>query len=47
MQNEINSSYEAPKVEVLEVEVEQGFVASASVNPWNNGGSLGNYETEY
>ena len=37
-------AYEAPQVEVIVVEVEQGF--SASVNDWGKGGHLGDHEAE-
>ena len=37
--------YEAPQVEVIEVEVEQGFAVSTGVKDWNNGGNLGDYDT--
>ena len=41
------NTYEAPRVECIEVEIEQGFaVSSVSVNDWGNGGSLGNREFE-
>ena len=40
-------TYEAPQVEVLEIAVEQGFaVSSVDVDPWSNGGHLGDYELE-
>lgn len=38
-------AYEAPQVEVIEVEVEHGFAGSAGVYGWN-GNNLGNHETE-
>lgn len=38
-------AYEAPKVEVIEVEVEKGFAASTGVKSWNET-NLGNYESE-
>ena len=39
--------YEAPQVEVLEIAVEQGFaVSSVDVDPWGNGGHLGDYDVE-
>ena len=43
------AAYEAPKVEVIEVQVEQGFATSnvgmtgVNVSGWNESG-LGNYE---
>ncbi len=47
MNNERTGTYEAPQVEFLEVVVEQGFaVSSVSVNSWDNGGHLGDYESE-
>ena len=38
--------YEVPKVEVVEVEIEQGFAISThiNVNEWEEGGSLGSYD---
>ena len=30
-------AYEAPKVEVIEIEVEQGFAASGDIDPYENG----------
>ena len=30
-------AYEAPKVEVIEVEVEQGFAASNDIDPYEDG----------
>ena len=38
--------YEAQKVEVVEVEIEQGFAISThiNVNEWEEGGSLGSYD---
>ena len=39
--------YEAPLVEVIEVEVEKGYaVSSVDVDPWGNGGHLGDYDIE-
>lgn len=39
--------YETPRVEYIEVEIEQGFaVSSVSVNSWGDGGSLGDYDLE-
>lgn len=40
------SVYEAPKVEVVEVEIEKGFAVSVyvNVNAWEDGGNLGNGE---
>ncbi|MBO5250505.1 MAG: hypothetical protein J6B31_00660 [Bacteroidaceae bacterium] len=47
MQNEIKSSYVPPQMEILEIEVENGFVVSlVSVEDWNNGEHLGDYELE-
>ena len=34
------AAYEAPKVEVIEVAVEQGFAASGGPNDFGNGGPL-------
>ena len=40
-------TYVAPQVEVLEIAVEQGFaVSSVDVDPWGNGGHLGDYDVE-
>lgn len=40
-------TYEAPQVEIIEVAVEQGFaVSSVDVNPYGDGGSLGDYDVE-
>lgn len=33
--------YEAPKVEFVEVEIEQGFTVSTIVGDWEDGGNLG------
>lgn len=39
--------YEPPMVEVIEVEVESGFaVSSVDVDPWGDGGHLGDYDVE-
>lgn len=39
--------YEPPMVEVAEVVMEQGFaVSSIDVDPWGNGGHLGDYDVE-
>lgn len=38
--------YEAPKVEVVEVEIEKGFAVSARVDGWDDGGNLGDYDVE-
>ena len=39
--------YEAPRIEVIEIEIERGFmVSSVDVNPWGEGGSLGDYDIE-
>lgn len=47
MSNERTGAYEAPQVEFLEVAVESGFaVSDVSVNSWDNGGHLGDYESE-
>ena len=47
MNNGKTETYEAPQVEVLEITVEQGFaVSSAGVDPWGNGGHLGDYDVE-
>ncbi len=40
------TGYEAPKVEFVEVEIEQGFAASARVDGWEDGGNLGDYDVE-
>lgn len=40
-------AYEVPQVEVLEIAVEKGFaVSSVDVDPWGNGGHLGDYDVE-
>lgn len=44
-EQQVMEAYEAPKVEVIEVEVERGFAGSTGVNDWN-GNNLGNQETE-
>ena len=44
--NDSRQPYEAPRIEVIEIEVEKGFAASASVNDWGNGGHLGDYDVE-
>ena len=47
MNNGISGAYETPKVEIIEVAVEQGFaVSSVDVDPWGNGGHLGDYDAE-
>lgn len=47
MNNGYSGAYEAPKVEILEIAVERGFaVSSVDINPWGEGGSLGDYELE-
>ena len=38
------AAYEAPKIEVIVVEVEKGF--AASVDDWGKGGHLGDHEAE-
>ena len=39
--------YAPPTIEVVEVGIEQGFaVSSVDVDPWGNGGHLGDYELE-
>lgn len=39
--------YEVPRVEIIEVSIENGFaVSSVDVNPWGNGGHLGDYDVE-
>ena len=39
--------YEIPRVEIIEVSIENGFaVSSVDVNPWGNGGNLGDYDVE-
>ena len=42
------AEYAAPQVEILEISVEQGFAVSGTVDvdPWGNGGHLGDYGTE-
>lgn len=43
----ISGAYEAPKVEIIEVAIEKGFaVSSVDVDPWGNGGHLGDYDVE-
>ena len=34
------TAYEAPKVEVIEVQVEQGFATSNTIDPWNTGNTV-------
>ena len=47
MSNRNTGIYESPQVEILEIAVEQGFaVSSVDVDPWGNGGHLGDYELE-
>lgn len=47
MSNRNTGTYEVPQVEIIEVAVEQGFaVSSVDVDPWGNGGHLGDYELE-
>ena len=47
MNKENSCAYEAPQVEVLEIAVEKGFaVSSVDVDPWGNGGHLGDYDVE-
>ena len=47
MSNRNSGTYEAPQVEIIEVAVEQGFaVSSVDVDPWGNGGHLGDYDVE-
>ena len=49
IENEQILNYDAPKVEIIEVEVEKGFAGSLQMdiygNSWDdvNGGSLGTY----
>ena len=49
MENEQILNYDAPKVEIIEVEVEKGFAGSLEMdiygNSWDdvNGGNLGTY----
>ena len=39
--------YEVPRVEIIEVSIENGFaVSNVDVNPWGNGGHLGDYDVE-
>ena len=38
--NEKNGAYEAPRVEVIEVEVERGFQVSSELQSYDYGGSL-------
>ena len=47
MNNGISGAYETPKVEIIEVAIEQGFaVSSVDFDPWGNGGHLGDYDIE-
>ncbi|MBQ2885562.1 MAG: hypothetical protein IJE43_17695 [Alphaproteobacteria bacterium] len=47
MNNGISGAYETPKVEIIEVAIEKGFaVSSVDVDPWGNGGHLGDYDIE-
>jgi len=47
-EQQMTPAYEAPKLEVVEVEIEKGFAISThvNVNGWDNGGSLGDYDVE-
>ena len=39
--------YEPPRIEVIEIEIERGFmVSSVDVNPWGAGGTLNGGEAE-
>ncbi len=40
-------AYEAPKVEVMEVQVEKGFALSGGANTWGNGGIVSGEAEEY
>jgi hypothetical protein len=41
------TTYRTPLVKVYEIDVEQGFaVSSVDVEPWGNGGHLGDYDVE-
>ena len=44
----IMAEYSAPQVVIFEIGVEQGFAVSSTVgvDPWGNGGHLGDYGTE-
>ena len=46
MKEQIIIKYEAPLVEVIEVQVERGFAGSVHVSYWNDGEHLGDYELE-
>ena len=46
MKEQTITTYEAPLVEVIEVQVEQGFAGSVHVSYWNDGEHLGDYELE-
>ena len=46
MNNGISGTYETPKVEIIEVAIEKGFAVSVDVDPWGNGGHLGDYNIE-
>ena len=37
MKEEMTKNYEAPRIEVIEVEVEKGFAASGGIDPYNDG----------
>ena len=37
MEKKIVKNYEAPQVEIIEVEIEAGFAASNGNEPWENG----------
>jgi len=39
-------TYEAPQVEFVEVEIEQGFAVSTTVRGWEDGGNLGDCDVE-
>ena len=42
-----SKNYVAPSIEVIEVQIEQGFaVSSVDVDPWGNGRHLGDYDVE-
>ena len=37
MKEEKTMNYEAPRIEIIEVEVEKGFAASGDIDPYNDG----------
>ena len=47
MDIETKVTYDPQQVEVVEIAVEQGFaVSSVDVDPWGNGGHLGDFDVE-